>query len=320
MKYYAGLDIGGSVARMKIESAEGKVLGEFYGTGGTMNTDGFELCNEKYRKFILPVLKENHLKAEDCIRICIAASGIDSKRQEEECVRSFTEMGFNQESIAVHNDCEIFLHMSSGPAMVLISGTGSIAFARGESGEITRCGGWGHVLSDEGSGFHMGMKVIKEAASHIDGRQVCPILYKLFTEKSGLKTLDEINVFVNDRLMEKAEIASYSILAEKACIMGEEAGLKIIRECRDELFALVRDVYHKAGLHKYKGEKPVELWYWGSVLLKNKILRAELSQIIDREFPKVIIKIPELTALDTALELAKRYVPEDRQQAEMYNT
>lgn len=306
MKYYAGLDIGGSVARMKIESAEGNVIGEFYGTGGTMNTDGFELCNEKYRKFILPVLKENHLKAEDCIRICIAASGIDSKRQEEECVKSFTDMGFRQESIEVHNDCEIFLHMSSGPAIVLISGTGSIAFARGESGEITRCGGWGHVLSDEGSGFHMGMKVIKEAASHIDGRQNCPVLYQLFAEKSGLTTLDEINVFVNDCLMEKAEIASYSILAEKACIMGEEAGLKIIRECRDELFALVRDVYNKAGLHKYRGEEPIELWYWGSVLLKNKILGAELSQIIDREFPEIIIKVPELSALDTALELAKR--------------
>lgn len=309
MKYYAGLDIGGTVARMKIESAEGKVIGEFYGAGGTMNTDGFELCNEKYRKFILPVLEENHLKAEDCIRVCIAASGIDSKRQEEECLKSFTEMGFRQESITVHNDCEIFLHMSSGPAIVLISGTGSIAFARGESGEITRCGGWGHVLSDEGSGFHMGMKVIKEAASHIDGRQDCPVLYKLFTEKSGLTTLDEINVFVNDRLMEKAEIASYSILAEKACIMGEESGLKIIRECRDELFALVRDVYKKAGLYKYKGEKPVELWFWGSVLLNNKILGGELSQIIDCEFPKIIIKIPELSALDTALELAKRYVP-----------
>ncbi len=271
-----------------------------------MNTDGFELCNEKYRKFILPVLKENHLKAEDCIRICIAASGIDSKRQEEECRRSFTEMGFKQESIAVHNDCEIFLHMSSGPAIVLISGTGSIAFARGESGEITRCGGWGHVLSDEGSGFHMGMKVIKEAASHIDGRQNCPVLYQLFAEKSGLTTLDEINVFVNDCLMEKAEIASYSILAEKACIMGEEAGLKIIRECRDELFALVRDVYNKAGLHKYRGEEPIELWYWGSVLLKNKILGAELSQIINKEFPNITIKIPQLSALDTALELAKR--------------
>lgn len=305
MKYYAGLDIGGTVARMKIESAEGKVIGEFYGAGGTMNTDGFKLCNEKYRSLILPVLEENHLKAEDCIKVCVAASGIDSKRQEEECRRSFMEMGFKQESITVHNDCEIFLHMSSGPAIVLVSGTGSIAFARGESGEIVRCGGWGHVLSDEGSGFHMGMKVIRAAANHIDGRQKCPVLYQLFSEKSGLTTLDEINGFVNDRLMEKSEIASYAILAEKACDMGEEAGSEILKECRDELLTLVRDVYYKAGLYKYEGEKPVELWFWGSVLLKNKIMGTELSLVIHSEFPRIIMKRPALSALDTALMLAK---------------
>ena len=47
MKYYAGLDIGGTVARMKIEYADGRA-GEFYGAGGTMNTDGYEKCNAKY--------------------------------------------------------------------------------------------------------------------------------------------------------------------------------------------------------------------------------------------------------------------------------
>ena len=105
MKYYAGLDIGGTVARMKIEYADGRA-GEFYGAGGTMNTDGYEKCNAKYQSFILPILEEAQIKAEDCVKICVAASGIDSPRQEEECRRSFLEMGFRPESILVYNDCE----------------------------------------------------------------------------------------------------------------------------------------------------------------------------------------------------------------------
>ena len=72
MKYYAGLDIGGTVARMKIEYADGRA-GEFYGAGGTMNTDGYEKCNAKYRSFILPILEEAQIKAEDCVKICVAA-------------------------------------------------------------------------------------------------------------------------------------------------------------------------------------------------------------------------------------------------------
>ena len=304
MKYYAGLDIGGTVARMKIEYADGRA-GEFYGAGGTMNTDGYEKCNAKYRSFILPILEEAQIKAEDCVKICVAASGIDSPRQEEECRRSFLEMGFRPESILVYNDCEVFLHVSTGPAIVLVCGTGSIAYARGESGAITRCGGWGHVLSDEGSGHNMGMKVIKEAANHIDGRTRCPILYELFEAQSGLKTLDEINTFVNDMLMEKTQIASFAPLAEKAYELGDETGLKILRECRDELFALVKDVYYKADLDRYQKEAPVELWLWGSVLLKNKIIAPELTDLLKKEFPSIQIRIPEKTALDTALDIAK---------------
>lgn len=151
----------------------------------------------------------------------------------------------------------------------------------------------------------MGMKVIREAANHIDGRTSCPILYELFEAQSGLKTLDEINTFVNDMLMEKTQIASYAPLAEKAYELGDEAGLKILRECRDELFALVKDIYYKADLDSYGGEPPVELWLWGSVLLKNKIIAPELTDLLKKEFPSIQIKIPEKTALDTALDIAK---------------
>lgn len=306
MKYYAGLDIGGTVGRMKIAAADGRIIGEFYGAGGTMNTDGFELCNEKYRTLILPILEENQLKAEECCQICIAASGIDSKRQEEECRRSFVEMGFLQESIRVYNDCEIFLHASEGPAIILVCGTGSIACARTESGEIVRCGGWGHVLSDEGSGHSLGMKVIREAANHIDGRVDCPVLYELFTERSGLKTLDEINTYINDMLMEKTQIASYAPLAEEAWERGEERALAILRESRDELLCLVRDVYRKAGFLNKQRTEPVRLMLWGSVLLKNKVIAPELQEIVKREFPEMKVLIPEKTALDTALKMAER--------------
>ena len=42
------------------------------------------------------------------------------------------------------------------PGVVIIAGTGSIAYGRDADGHAARAGGWGHVLGDEGSGYWIG--------------------------------------------------------------------------------------------------------------------------------------------------------------------
>ena len=39
------------------------------------------------------------------------------------------------------------------PGVVVISGTGSVAFGRNHLGDAARAGGWGPAISDEGSGL-----------------------------------------------------------------------------------------------------------------------------------------------------------------------
>ena len=40
----------------------------------------------------------------------------------------------------------------SGPGVIVIAGTGSIAYGRNRDGQTARAGGWGFAISDEGSG------------------------------------------------------------------------------------------------------------------------------------------------------------------------
>ncbi|MBI3287893.1 MAG: hypothetical protein HYZ74_00060, partial [Elusimicrobia bacterium] len=51
----------------------------------------------------------------------------------------------------------------TGPGIILVASTGSIAFARGRNGRTRRAGGLGHWFGDEGSGYWLGrMAVLDE--------------------------------------------------------------------------------------------------------------------------------------------------------------
>ena len=51
------------------------------------------------------------------------------------------------------------------PGVVVISGTGSIAYGRNREGEAARAGGWGYVLGDEGSGYWIGRAALARGAA-----------------------------------------------------------------------------------------------------------------------------------------------------------
>ena len=300
--YFAGLDIGGTNGRLKICDSHGTVLGEFTAPGCSLNTDGAEKSRLRYRELVLPALHGLNLEPGCCLGICVAASGIDSPSDEHACKSSFEEMGFPHEKLLVLNDCEVFLHMTKEPALVVISGTGSVCFGRDKNGTIHRTGGWNHIISDEGSGFGMGLKVLKAVGDDLSGRIKCPILTPLIAEKTGLDTLEKIDDFINANLMEKSEIAGLSLLAYEAAAQGDLEAIRIHRECGEALWGLIRDTASK--MEEKSPADRLDLWLWGSVLVKNHLIRKMVEEKAEEGLPGAVVGIPAMSALDTALKAA----------------
>ena len=75
----------------------------------------------------------------------------------------------------VVNDVGVAYEGALGGAegVLVLAGTGSMAWARGPSG-IARCGGWGDVFGDEGSGYWIGREALSRVSRHLDGRQNAP--------------------------------------------------------------------------------------------------------------------------------------------------
>jgi len=67
--------------------------------------------------------------------------------------------------IDVVGDMQIALEgaFDSGPGVIVIAGTGSIAYGRDRQGTTARAGGWGFAIGDEGSGHWIGRVAVSAA-------------------------------------------------------------------------------------------------------------------------------------------------------------
>jgi N-acetylglucosamine kinase-like BadF-type ATPase len=110
--------------------------------------------------------------------------------------------------------------------------------------------------------------------------------------------LGKIDDYINANLMEKSQIARFSLLAYQAAMLGDETAIVIHRECADALWGLIRDTAAKMKAGGF------DLCYWGSLLVKNDILREMVEEKVNVGLPGVRTSIPRITALDAALQAA----------------
>jgi hypothetical protein len=94
------------------------------------------------------------------------------RAEERDRMTAWVRETLSADHVAVVTDAEILLAAATLPAwgVVLIAGTGSLALGCTESGATDRCGGWGPLLGDEGSGYWIAVAGLRTAARRADGR------------------------------------------------------------------------------------------------------------------------------------------------------
>lgn len=93
------------------------------------------------------------------------------------------------------SDAAIALHAAvrGAPAIMVISGTGSIAYAQDpENNRVLRSGGWGLPYDDAGSGYEIGRQAVAAALRDLDGRGEHTVLGKRICRALKLRDMTEI--------------------------------------------------------------------------------------------------------------------------------
>jgi glucosamine kinase len=104
--------------------------------------------------------------------IYVGVAGV-GRAEEKRALQVELERRNLAEEVVVEADALIALSdaFGSGPGIMLIAGTGSVAFGRSPNGAFARAGGWGLAIGDEGSGAWIGRRALGIVAAAHDGRE-----------------------------------------------------------------------------------------------------------------------------------------------------
>jgi N-acetylglucosamine kinase-like BadF-type ATPase len=185
------------------------------------------------------------------------------------------------------------------PGIVVISGTGSIAFARDSDGKILRAGGWGIPFDDRGSGYDLGRKAIGAALEAFDGRGRLTLLSERLCRSLGLKDISEIS----SRQLESQRIAALCPLVIEAARDGDQIARDLCNAAARDLANLAVALLTKAGWKS----RAIRVVTSGSVFNSSDLIRDTFTGHICDFAPRARVEKLQRPPVEGALWLARSY-------------
>jgi len=272
-RWVFGIDGGGTSARLRVEALSGELL--FYGEGGSSN------LRSKSRDEVLANLtglfrrafSEGGVQASLCEAGFAGSAGVDrpadkgpfadlvreafvaaQKGRDDAAARGNAGgAGFAapaHPAIGAGNDSEPALAGAIGgmEGILLIAGTGAIAYGRCRDGTEARAGGWGHLLGDEGSAFAIAFEALKRGIRSGEGRDLPTCLLERGLSFFGLHEAEDLLPFVYEGL-DKTRVAKFAREVARARDEGDGLAAAIFEEAADGLAGLVLSVEKRLGSH-----------------------------------------------------------------------
>ena len=168
--FYLGFDGGGTKTECVLMDSAGQMLAQE--TAGPSNPlrAGFERAQASLRAAAEKVLARRSIGAVNITGICAGIAGAGQPRVIKRMMGYLVET-FPRAHVRVCTDLEIALDagLGDGLGVVIVAGTGSAALGRDAQGRLTRAGGDGPWVGDEGSAFDIGRRGVMAVARARDG-------------------------------------------------------------------------------------------------------------------------------------------------------
>jgi len=232
---------------------------------------------------------------------CFAMAGAD-RHAEQQIFQNWVDQNRLTENFLISNDAlpVIYAADKEGMGIGLIAGTGSLCIGRSIDGITRRCGGWGSLFGDEGSGFGIAIEGLRAAARHEDQRGPSTKIHRAMVNRLEVKDLSQAIPRLYASGTTRAEIASLAKIVFDAAREEDSVAIEIIDRAATSLAELVFTV----GGHLHHNQPSWNLAISGGVLIHQPDFARQITNQVEtvsgNAINLVTVKDPVLGAINMA--------------------
>lgn len=245
MKYFVGVDGGGTRTTLGIADESGREVIRRVGPAGLVDPRQPAVAAERLVGLVRDAVQCAALDG-PAAGLCAGLAGVGHAQERQVVEEAFIRAGV-AERVAIISDGEIALHgaLAGGPGILVIAGTGSVAWGRSETGQVAKAGGWGFILGDEGSAWQIARAALRAALMTHDGRAPESRILRTLLDVIGLTAAEELPPWV--ARAEKGEVAALAVHVIRTAELGDAAAREIVVGAAADLGTHVEALVRRLG-------------------------------------------------------------------------
>ncbi|MEA2766252.1 MAG: glucosamine kinase [Gemmatimonadaceae bacterium] len=300
-----GVDGGGSKTRVLVGTAEGEVLATVDGAKSAVSPGQAERSADVIADLVTRALSEIAQPGTVFPRVLycgVAGTGRDEERRALHDALDAKELA---EEVVIDSDGLIAMYdaFDDRAGILLVVGTGSIAYGRSPAGEIVRCGGWGPAFGDEGSGGWIGRRALGIVAASSDGREPATALLFPILAATGCEDVEDLIPWAA-----AADARAFATLAPvvfSTAAAGDQRASALITLAAEELVLHIRALARQL----FTDERAaVAVALSGGLMDRGSPLRKRLEQRLRSAVPGANLRAEEVLPARGALRAAARRI------------
>lgn len=296
MEYYAGINVGQSSTQAVIGDQTGHIVGR--GDAGPGDEVGQDPSSTRLRDAVASALAKASAKAglpadSKFAAVYAGISGYDGHVYGQALQVPTAALTLDHDAPVAHAGA-----LGGGAGVVVIAGTGSVAYAHNEQGASALTGGWGYLFGDEGSAFWLAREALSNAMRGKDAGEPDDIT-QVALQHFNVASLRNLARMFYTGTLSRTQIAAFAPVVVAQAEDGNERAAQYVNDGAQALVILAMRAMDRAGM------QDANVSFTGG-LLQNRTIRNLIEQWFRKLLPQAHLVAPQYDEATGALLLAYR--------------